>query len=123
MVPKSLLKLLYLRTVTCVFNTKYPDNLSSNPQELSLGGFQIIRKANDQETLFKFHRTVKLEPGAVTTVWSADAGAEHEPPLNIVMKGQKWFVADNFTTQLLNTDQEVCLFICIFALNSVNGQP
>lgn len=75
-------------------------------KELSLGGFQIVRKAGEQETLFKFHRTVKLEPGAVTTVWSADVGAEHEPPLNIVMKGQKWFVADTFTTQLLNIDQE-----------------
>lgn len=70
----------------------------------------MIRKAGEQETQFKFHRTVKLEPGAITTVWSADVGAEHEPPLNIVMKGQKWFVADTFTTQLLNTDQEVSVF-------------
>ncbi|KAL0850986.1 hypothetical protein ABMA28_006879 [Loxostege sticticalis] len=75
-------------------------------KELSLGGYQILRKAGDQETVFKFHRTVKLEPGAVATVWSADAGADHDPPRDIVMKGQKWFVADTFTTQLLNTDQE-----------------
>ncbi|XP_053614866.1 lamin-C-like [Plodia interpunctella] len=75
-------------------------------KELSLGGYQIIRKAGDQETVFKFHRTVKLEPGAVSTVWSADVGADHDPPRDIVMKGQKWFVADNFTTALLNTDQE-----------------
>ncbi|XP_050666684.1 lamin-C-like [Leptidea sinapis] len=75
-------------------------------KEQSLGGFQIVRKAGDQETLFKFHRTVKLEPGAVATVWSADAGADHDPPANIVMKGQKWFVADTFTTTLINSDQE-----------------
>ncbi|XP_059051082.1 lamin-B2-like [Achroia grisella] len=75
-------------------------------KELSLGGYQIIRKAGDQETVFKFHRTVKLEPGTVATVWSADAGADHDPPHHIVMKGQKWFVADNFTTALLNNDQE-----------------
>ncbi|XP_047541276.1 lamin-C-like [Vanessa atalanta] len=75
-------------------------------KELSLGGFQIIRKAGDQETVFKFHRTVKLEPGAIATVWSADAGADHDPPRDIVMKGQKWFVADNFTTTLFNNDQE-----------------
>ncbi|XP_052758999.1 lamin-C-like [Galleria mellonella] len=75
-------------------------------KELSLGGYQIIRKAGDQETVFKFHRTVKLEPGAVATVWSADVGADHDPPHHIVMKGQKWFVADNFTTALLNNDQE-----------------
>lgn len=76
-------------------------------QELSLGGFTIQRKAGDQETLFKFHRTVKLEPGATATVWSADSGATHEPPRDIVMKGQKWFVADNITTTLFNNDQEV----------------
>ncbi|CAF4795428.1 unnamed protein product [Pieris macdunnoughi] len=75
-------------------------------KELSLGGYQIVRKAGDQETLFKFHRTVKLEPGAITTVWSADVGADHEPPKDIVMKGQKWFVADTFTTVLLNSEQE-----------------
>ncbi|XP_049874763.1 lamin-C-like isoform X2 [Pectinophora gossypiella] len=75
-------------------------------KELSLGGYQILRKAGDQETIFKFHRTVKLGPGEVATVWSADAGADHDPPRDIVMKGQKWFVADTFTTALLNTDQE-----------------
>ncbi|XP_050354737.1 lamin-C-like [Nymphalis io] len=75
-------------------------------KEQSLGGFQIIRKAGDQETVFKFHRTVKLEPGAIATVWSADAGIDHDPPRDIVMKGQKWFVGDNFTTTLFNNDQE-----------------
>ncbi|XP_068626356.1 lamin-C-like [Battus philenor] len=75
-------------------------------KEQSLGGYQIIRKAGDQETVFKFHRTVKAEPGAVVTVWSADVGADHDPPREIVMKGQKWFVADNFTTTLYNNDQE-----------------
>ncbi|KAJ2948129.1 hypothetical protein O0L34_g9928 [Tuta absoluta] len=75
-------------------------------KEQSLGGFQVIRKAGEQETVFKFHRTVKLEPGAIATVWSADVGADHDPPRDIVMKGQKWFVADSFTTQLFNTDQE-----------------
>lgn len=75
-------------------------------KEISLGGYQIVRKAGDQETLFKFHRTVKLEPGAIATVWSADTGAEHDPPRDIVMKGQKWFVADSFTTALLNNEHE-----------------
>ncbi|XP_069358745.1 lamin-C-like [Maniola hyperantus] len=75
-------------------------------KELSLGGFQIIRKAGEMETMFKFHRTVKLEPGAIATVWSADAGVDHDPPRDIVMKGQKWFVADSFTTTLFNNDQE-----------------
>lgn len=50
---------------------------------------------------------MKLEPGSVATVWSADVGAEHDPPRDIVMKGQKWFVADSFTTALINNEQEV----------------
>lgn len=73
--------------------------------------------------MFKFHRTVKLEPGAIATVWSADAGVDHDPPRDIVMKGQKWFVADSFTTTLLNNDQEVILFRLLYfsVLNRSKG--
>jgi lamin B len=56
-------------------------------KEISLGGWQIIRKAGSLETSFKFHRSVKLDSGANVMVWSADIGATHEPPSNIVMKG------------------------------------
>lgn len=56
------------------------------------------------ETTFKFHRSVKLEGGATVTVWSSDAGANHEPPGNIVMNTQKWYVGDNTKTLLLNAD-------------------
>ncbi|XP_024876335.1 lamin Dm0-like, partial [Temnothorax curvispinosus] len=75
-------------------------------KEISLGGWQIIRKAGSLETTFKFHRSVKLDAGANVMVWSADIGATHEPPSNIVMKGQKWFVADNMTTTLTNIEGE-----------------
>ncbi|XP_012289138.1 lamin Dm0 isoform X2 [Orussus abietinus] len=75
-------------------------------KELSLSGWQIIRKAGTRETTFKFHRTAKIDSGASVMVWSADIGATHEPPSNIVMKGQKWFTADNMTTTLLNNEGE-----------------
>ncbi|XP_014219603.1 lamin-C isoform X2 [Copidosoma floridanum] len=75
-------------------------------KETSLSGWQLIRKAGNLETIFKFHRTAKLEPGASVTVWSSDIGVTHEPPTNLVMKSQKWFVADNMTTLLLNNDGE-----------------
>ncbi|XP_011342032.1 lamin Dm0 isoform X1 [Ooceraea biroi] len=75
-------------------------------KEISLSGWQIIRKAGTLETVFKFHRTVKLDAGANVMVWSADIGATHEPPSNIVMKGQKWFVSDNMTTSLINNEGE-----------------
>lgn len=78
---------------------------------MSLSGWQLIRKAGTLETVFKFHRTAKLEGGANVLVWSADIGATHEPPSNIVLKGQKWFVADNMTTTLINNEGEVCIII------------
>ncbi|XP_014486607.1 PREDICTED: lamin-C-like isoform X2 [Dinoponera quadriceps] len=75
-------------------------------KEIGLSGWQIIRKAGALETVFKFHRTAKLDASATVMVWSADIGATHEPPSNVVMKGQKWFVADNMTTILLNNEGE-----------------
>ncbi|XP_008554523.1 lamin-C isoform X1 [Microplitis demolitor] len=75
-------------------------------KEISLSGWQLVRKAESHETVFKFHRTAKLEGGAHVLVWSSDIGATHEPPSNIVMKGQKWFVGDTMTTNLLNNEGE-----------------
>ncbi|XP_012134593.1 lamin Dm0 isoform X2 [Megachile rotundata] len=75
-------------------------------KEQGLSGWQIIRKAGSLETIFKFHRTAKIDAGANVLVWSADIGATHEPPSNIVMKGQKWFTADTMTTTLLNNEGE-----------------
>ena len=67
----------------------------------------MVRKSGENETLFKFHRTVKIEGGQTVTVWSSDSGATHEPPANIVMKGQRFFVSDNMSTRLVNGDGEV----------------
>ncbi|XP_015432137.1 PREDICTED: lamin Dm0-like isoform X2 [Dufourea novaeangliae] len=73
-------------------------------KEIALSGWQVIRKAGSLETVFKFHRTAKIDSGATVMVWSSDIGATHEPPSNIVMKGQKWFTADTMTTTLLNNE-------------------
>ncbi|XP_067624949.1 lamin Dm0 [Eurosta solidaginis] len=75
-------------------------------KEVQIGGWQLIRTAGGNETTFKFHRTVKIDADAFVTVWSSDAGATHEPPTNIVMKTQKWFVGDNMKTSLFNGDGE-----------------
>ncbi|KAJ9584207.1 hypothetical protein L9F63_021442 [Diploptera punctata] len=76
-------------------------------KEMVLGGWQVVRRAGDQETTFKFHRSVKLEPGATLTVWSSDSGVTHDPhSSNIVMKGQRWFVSDTMSTILLNNAGE-----------------
>ncbi|XP_059610042.1 lamin Dm0-like [Phlebotomus argentipes] len=75
-------------------------------REIAIGGWQLTRTVGANETVFKFHRSVKVDGDAVVTVWSADSGVTHEPPTNIVMKGQKWFVGDNMKTVLVNSDGE-----------------
>lgn len=71
-----------------------------------MGNWQLVRTAGDNETSFKFHRSVKIEPQGYVTVWSSDTGVTHEPPQTIVMKQQKWFVSATMKTSLLNTDGE-----------------
>lgn len=75
-----------------------------------MGGWQLVRTAGANETAFKFHRSVKIDAGARITVWSSDSGQTHEPPGQIVMKQQKWFIGDNMKTVLLNIDSEVSGF-------------
>lgn len=75
-------------------------------KEVALGGWQVVRKAGDQDIVYKFHRNVKIEPNNYITIWSADSGHVNEPPHNLVMKGQRWFVADNMTTTILNNNGE-----------------
>lgn len=79
---------------------------NKSAKEVQVGGWTLVRKVGTNETVFKFHRTVKVDGGSFVTVWSSDLGQNHEPPSTIVMKGQKWFAGDNMTTQLLNGDGE-----------------
>lgn len=85
---------------------KYVKIFNKSGKEVSLSGWQLVRKAGDLETVFKFHRSVKVEPKGEVCVWSSDQGKDHEPPSQLVMKGQKWFVADNMVTTLLNSAGE-----------------
>lgn len=85
---------------------KYVKLHNKGNKELVLSGWQVVRRAGDDETVFKFHRSVKIDADGTVTVWSSDAGQTHEPPTNIVMKSQKWFVADNTSTLLLNSNGE-----------------
>jgi lamin B len=70
----------------------------------------LVRRSGENETQFKFHRTVKVDGGQFITIWSSDSGATHEPPTNIVMKGQRFFVGENMSTHLLNSEGEVRIF-------------
>jgi len=75
-------------------------------KELAIGGWQVHRRAGDNETVFKFHRTVKVEPNGFVTIWSSDIGKEHEPPTNLVMKESRWVVGDNMVTTIYNNNSE-----------------
>jgi len=80
-----------------------------------LSGWQLTRQAGENETTHKFHRQMKLEPKATVTVWSSDATeGVHEPPLSLVMKGQKWWTGDQIHSTLLNNNGEVIFFaLCV----------
>ena len=36
-----------------------------------MSGWQLVHKANETETVYKFHRSLKIAPGATVSVWSA----------------------------------------------------
>jgi lamin B len=78
-------------------------------KEMSLSGWVLTRKSetDELETIHKFHRQMKLDANATVTIWSSDAaGAVHEPPFNLTMKGQKWFPSQNIRTVLHNNSGE-----------------
>jgi len=74
-------------------------------KEESLGGFTLTSVAEGVETSYKFHRTVKVAPGGMVTVWSSDADAEHIPSNGqLVMKEGAWKLGDTTNTCLLDKD-------------------
>lgn len=84
---------------------KFVKLFNKGDAEIAIGGWQLKRSSGENETTFKFHRSVKIEPKGNVTVWSAETSTTHEPPANIVMK-QKWFAGEVIKTQLLNADAE-----------------
>ena len=60
------------------------------------------------ETKYKFHRTVKVAPGAVVAVWNSDSGVEHQPNEGqLVMKQGGFSFQDIVETALLDKDNKV----------------
>lgn len=93
---------------------KFVKLFNKSDKEINIGAWQLLRKSGENETIFKFHRSIKIEPKSTVTVWSSDCtGATHEPPANIVMKTQKWFTGENVKTILLNSEGAVSIFYYI----------
>lgn len=70
--------------------------------DINIGGWQLVRKAGDQTTTHKFHRSIIIKAGAYITVWSSDSEVTHSPPSDLVMKSQKWTVGNNIHTHLVD---------------------
>lgn len=67
--------------------------------EIALCGWQLKQVVGDNETCYKFRRSSIIEPKATVTVWSANAGAQHEPPANIVMK-KNWIPSERTNNEI-----------------------
>ena len=74
-------------------------------EELPLAGWKMVHKADGEEMVYVFHRSMKIHPGDLT-VWSPGTGVCHKPPSTLVMKNKAWIVADRMSTLLLNSDGE-----------------
>ncbi|XP_071118267.1 lamin Dm0-like [Haliotis cracherodii] len=80
-------------------------NKSAKP--VNIGGWQLKHTAGDDETVYKFHRNVSAKPGQDVTVWSSDTETTHDPPSDLVMKGQRWFISDTMKTVIVSKQEEV----------------
>ncbi|CAD5118442.1 DgyrCDS7149 [Dimorphilus gyrociliatus] len=80
--------------------------LNTSSEDVAIGGWQLSHESGDQPiTSYKFHRNIHIKPNSYVTVWSANAGQAHEPPENLVMKGQRWFSGDEMSTVLKDNKQ------------------
>ncbi|KAL8577274.1 hypothetical protein ACOMHN_062783 [Nucella lapillus] len=85
---------------------KYIKLTNESSKDVALGSWQLQHTSGEQETTFKFHRSLVVKPGRTVTVWSSDTGTTHSPPTDIVMKGKRWFVGDEMKTVLFDTEEE-----------------
>jgi len=80
----------------------------SNPtdKDLCIGGWTLRYLADNQETSYKFHHNLHIKAKSDCTVWSSDANETHNPPSDLVMKGQRFFSGINIKISLSNTDNQ-----------------
>lgn len=77
-------------------------------QDLVVGKWQLIATtAEGQTCTYKFRANTKVKAGEQVTVWSTDAGQDHDPPHHLVMSEQQWAISDQMKIQLINAVGEV----------------
>ncbi|XP_073831727.1 lamin-C-like [Musca autumnalis] len=97
--------------------------LKKGTKEVHFGGCQFKPNADDKENNVNFHRSDKIEGDVKKLIVSAT----YEPPINMVMKSQRWQSGDNIEMSLNNADGEegndarTALRICSLNLHSGSG--
>ncbi|KRY28209.1 Lamin-C [Trichinella spiralis] len=79
---------------------------NKSSKDLSLNGWSVVRAGTDREVTYKFHPKLVMKPGKQLTVWSANAGVQHNPPSDLVMKNQHWPVGNRIRTSVVNPQDE-----------------
>ncbi|XP_036411082.1 lamin-A-like [Megalops cyprinoides] len=77
-------------------------------QDQLLGSWQLKRQVGSQAPIvFKFPPKFTLKAGQSVTIWAAGAGGTHNPPSDLVWKGQNsWGCGDMFQTTLISANGE-----------------
>lgn len=86
---------------------KYIKLFNTSDEDVAIGNWVLKHTAGDKETTYKFHRNLLLRAGQYVTVWSSSAGQTHNPPSDLVMKGQTWFTGDEMKTVLIKDEEEI----------------
>lgn len=66
---------------------------NNGEDEIGIGDWQLKRTVGENRTIFRFRRSIVIEPKSSITVWSANSLSKHEPPANIVMK-KNWMPSE-----------------------------
>ncbi|KRZ02398.1 Lamin-C [Trichinella zimbabwensis] len=79
---------------------------NKSSKDLSLNGWSVVRAGTDREVTYKFHPKLVMKPGKQLTIWSANAGVQHNPPSDLVMKNQHWPVGNRIRSSVVNPQDE-----------------
>lgn len=95
-----------LELAECDPEGKFVKVHNRSKQVYKLDGWQIVRKTETAEVVYKFQKNAKIEGNATVTIWSSSVGQKADQSSTLVLKGQSWATGENMITVLLNPDGE-----------------
>ncbi|XP_058814340.1 lamin Dm0-like [Topomyia yanbarensis] len=93
-----------LELTECDPEGKFVKVHNKSKETYQLDGWQIRRKTESSEVIYKFPKSAKIEGNATATIMSASTGQKASSSCTLVMKGQSWATGDSMTTILLNPE-------------------